>query len=49
MCERLIELKAALNLFFVEEEVNIDCLNATDLKLLDTLIDILQPLHAFGR
>jgi hypothetical protein len=49
MCERLIELKPALNLFFVEEECRIDGLNAMDWKLLDTLIDILQPVEAATR
>ena len=49
MCERLFELKPALNLFFVEEECRIDGLNAMDWKLLDTLIDILQPVEAATR
>jgi hypothetical protein len=45
MCERLFELKPALNLFFVEEECRIDGLNAMDLKL----FDILQPVEAATR
>ena len=49
MCERLIELKPALNLFFVEEECRIEGLNAMVWKLLDTLIDILQPVEAATR
>ena len=49
MCERLLEMKSALNLFLVEEDTNLCGLTNSEWKLLDSLIDILQPVEAATR
>ena len=49
MCERLIELKPAINLFFEENETSLSKIEKNEWNLIDGLIDVLQPVEAATR